>query len=178
MANGTVNKVILIGRLGRKPEIRHTPSGMVITTLNIATNDGYKDKNTGQFVDTTEWHRAKVFGQQAETLGTYANKGQLVYIEGRLRTSRWQDQSGKDRYTTEIIVTQTQMIGGKSDAENLTTSNYRPLEIAKPSDETISPVNTKTENTKVTESVAAVKTNIPDIDKIQNVDLEDDDIPF
>ena len=172
MAKGTVNKVILIGRLGRNPEIRYIPSGIAVATLSLATNDGYKDKNTGQFVDTTEWHRVNVFGQQAETLGNYAKKGQLIYVEGRIRTNKWQDHSGQDRYTTEIVAIQIQMVGGKSDTENPPMSDYISSQVATPSLETI-----QTLKETVTTPVAT-EPDSPDIDKIQDVEFDDDDIPF
>lgn len=172
MAKGTVNKVIIIGRLGKDPEVRYMPSGMVVATLSLATNDGYKDKNTGQFIDITEWHRVNVFGQQAETLRTYAKKGQLVYAEGRIRTNKWQDNAGQDRYTTEIVAIHTQMVGGQTDIQNPPLFDYIPPEVEIPSSDTKSPVK-NSENLTVPE---AKNLNIPDIDKIQ--DFDDDDIPF
>ena len=147
MAKGTVNKVILVGRLGKDPEVKHMPSGMAVITISLATNNGYKDKNTGQFVNTTEWHRVNVFGQQAETLGTYAKKGQLIYAEGRIRTNKWQDNTGHDRYTTEIIATQTQMVGRQSEIENSSLPEYLPSELETPSSQKILAID-KTENEK------------------------------
>lgn len=111
MAKGTLNKVILIGRLGFDPEIRYMPNGNAIANLRLATNDGYKDKN-GQFQESTEWHRVVLFGRLAEIAGQYLQKGRLVYIEGRIRTNKWQDQSGQDRYTTEIVANEMQLLGG------------------------------------------------------------------
>lgn len=169
MAKGTVNKVILLGRLGRDPEVRNMPSGMSVATLSVATNDGYKDKATGQFIESTEWHRVNVFGQQAETLGTYAKKGEIIYVEGRIRTNKWQDRSGQDRYTTEIVAIQTQMVGGQSNIENPPLSDYVPPEVSMPSSETIPPVNNSTATTPA-------KQNVPDINKIQ--DFDNDEIPF
>ena len=92
MAKGTVNKVILLGRLGADPEVRYMPSGMSVANLRLATNDGYKDRQTGQFVENTEWHRVVIFGKQAETVAQYTQKGSLLYIEGRIRTNKWQDK--------------------------------------------------------------------------------------
>ena len=103
MARG-VNKVILIGNLGADPETRYTANGNPVTNLRLATDESYKDRNTGQMVPRTEWHRIVMFGKIAEVAGQYLRKGSKVYIEGRLQTNKWQDQSGQDRYTTEIIV--------------------------------------------------------------------------
>jgi single-strand DNA-binding protein len=127
MAKGTINKVIVLGRIGVQPEVRYMPSGMAVMSLSIATNDGYKDKNTGQFVDQTEWHRVSIFGKQAETIGTYVKKGDLLYVEGRIKTSKYQDRNtGEDRYSTEIVAIQTQMIGGKSEGGNAPLPDYIP----------------------------------------------------
>lgn len=116
MAKGTVNKVILLGRLGADPEVRFMPSGAAVANLRLATNDGYKDKQTGQFVENTEWHRVVVFGKQAEVIGEYCKKGSNLYVEGRIRTNKWQDQQGQDRYTTEVVVSEFQLIGGRNDS--------------------------------------------------------------
>ena len=103
MARG-VNKVILIGNLGVDPETRYTANGNPVTNLSLATDESYKDRNTGQMVPRTEWHRIVMFNKIAEIAGQYLRKGSKVYIEGRLQTRKWQDQSGQDRYTTEIVV--------------------------------------------------------------------------
>ena len=103
MARG-VNKVILIGNLGVDPETRYTANGNPVTNLSLATDESYKDRNTGQMVPRTEWHRIVMFGKIAEIAGQYLRKGSKAYIEGRLQTRKWQDQSGQDRYTTEIVV--------------------------------------------------------------------------
>lgn len=118
MAKGTVNKVILLGRLGADPEIRYMPSGSAIANLRLATTEGYKDKQTGQFVETTEWHRVVVFGKRAEVVGEYCKKGSSIYVEGRMRTNKWQDKEGKDRYSTEVVSSEFQLIGGKPDAQS------------------------------------------------------------
>jgi single-strand DNA-binding protein len=112
MARG-INKVILVGTLGKDPEVKYMPSGGAITNVTIATNDSYKDKNTGEKKETTEWHRIVFFGRLAEIAGEYLRKGQQVYIEGRLQTRKWQGQDGQDRYTTEIIANDMQMLGGR-----------------------------------------------------------------
>ena len=103
MARG-VNKVILIGNLGNDPETRYTPNGNAVTNLSVATDESYKDRQSGQLVPRTEWHRVVMFGKVAEIAGQYLRKGSKVYIEGRLQTRKWQGQDGQDRYTTEIVV--------------------------------------------------------------------------
>lgn len=115
MAKGTINKVTLIARMGADPEMRYLPNGSAVTNLRLATNEGYKDKNTGDFVESTEWHRVVIFGRLAEIAGEYLRKGRLVYIEGRLRTNKWTDQGGQDRYTTEIVANEMQLLGGQND---------------------------------------------------------------
>ena len=103
MARG-VNKVILIGNLGQDPDTRYTPNGNAVVNLNLATDESYKDRQTGQMVPKTEWHRVVLFGKVAEVAGQYLRKGSKVYIEGKLETRKWQDQSGADRYSTEITI--------------------------------------------------------------------------
>ncbi|MDX1588777.1 MAG: single-stranded DNA-binding protein [Oleiphilaceae bacterium] len=115
MARG-VNKVILIGNLGADPETRYTANGTAVTNLNLATDESYKDKNTGQLVPRTEWHRVVMFGKLAEIAAQYLRKGSKAYIEGRLQTRKWQGQDGQDKYTTEILVDingQMQMLDSK-----------------------------------------------------------------
>lgn len=112
MARG-INKVILVGTLGKDPEVKYMPSGGAITNVTVATNDSYKDKNTGEKKETTEWHRIVFFNRLAEIAGEYLRKGQQVYIEGRLQTRKWQGQDGQDRYTTEIVASEMQMLGGR-----------------------------------------------------------------
>ena len=134
MAKGTVNKVILVGRIGIQPEVRYMPSGMAVMSLSLATNDGYHNKDTGEFIDATEWHRVSIFGKQAETIGTYVKKGDLLYVEGRIKTSKYQDKTtGEDRYSTEIVAIQTQMIGGKSEGSNAPLPDYIPDHVPMPS---------------------------------------------
>ena len=115
MARG-VNKVILVGNLGQDPEVRYMPNGNGVANISIATTDSWKDKNTGQMQERTEWHRVVLFGKLAEVAGEYLRKGSQVYIEGRLQTRKWTDQSGQEKYTTEIVVDmggQMQMLGGR-----------------------------------------------------------------
>ncbi|TNE73014.1 MAG: single-stranded DNA-binding protein [Gammaproteobacteria bacterium] len=103
MARG-VNKVILIGNLGQDPDTRYTPNGSAVVNLTLATDESYKDRQTGQMVPKTEWHRIVMFGKIAEVAGQYLRKGSKVYIEGKLQTRKWQGQDGQDRYTTEVVV--------------------------------------------------------------------------
>lgn len=113
MARG-INKVILIGNLGSDPDTRFTPSGSAVTNLSIATDESYKDKQTGQMVPKTEWHRVVLFNRLAEIAKEYLKKGSKVYLEGRLQTRKWQDQSGQDRYTTEIVGNEMQMLDSRA----------------------------------------------------------------
>lgn len=115
MARG-VNKVILIGNLGGDPETRYLPNGNAVTNITLATTDSWKDKQTGQLQERTEWHRVVLFGKVAEIAAEYLRKGSQCYIEGRLQTRKWQDQQGQDRYTTEIVVDMQgsmQLLGGR-----------------------------------------------------------------
>ena len=119
MARG-INKVILVGNLGQDPEVRYMPNGNGVANISIATTDSWKDKNTGQMQERTEWHRVVLFGKLAEVAGEYLRKGSQVYIEGRLQTRKWTDQSGQEKYTTEIVVDmggQMQMLGGRGEQQ-------------------------------------------------------------
>ena len=111
MARG-INKVILIGNLGQDPDTKAMPSGMTVCNLRIATSESWKDKQSGEMKEQTEWHSVAMFGRLAEIAGEYLRKGSQVYIEGRLRTRKWQDKQGNDRYTTEIVANEMQMLGG------------------------------------------------------------------
>ncbi len=112
MARG-INKVILIGNLGQDPEVKFMPNGNAVTNVTVATSESWKDKNTGEQVDKTEWHRVVFFRRLAEIAGEYLKKGSKVYIEGKLQTRKWQDQSGNDRYTTEIVANEMQMLDSR-----------------------------------------------------------------
>ncbi len=112
MARG-INKVIIVGNLGQDPETRYMPSGSAVTNFTVATNESWKDKQTGEQRDRTEWHRVAMFNRLAEIAAEYLRKGSQVYIEGKLRTRKWQGQDGQDRYTTEIIADEMQMLGGR-----------------------------------------------------------------
>jgi single-strand DNA-binding protein len=112
MARG-VNKVIIVGNLGQDPETRYMPSGSAVTNFTVATNESWKDKQTGEQKDRTEWHRVAMFNRLAEIAAEYLRKGSQVYIEGKLRTRKWQGKDGNDRYTTEIIADEMQMLGSR-----------------------------------------------------------------
>jgi single-strand DNA-binding protein len=107
----SVNKVILVGNLGADPETRYMPSGDAITNIRIATTDRWKDKQSGEMKEATEWHRIAFFGRLAEVAGQYLKKGSQVYVEGRIRTRKWQDKDGQDRYSTEIVADAMQLLG-------------------------------------------------------------------
>jgi single-strand DNA-binding protein len=112
----SVNKVIIVGNLGRDPETRYLPSGEAVTNISVATTDTWKDKTSGEKKEQTEWHRVSFFGRLAEIAGEYLKKGSQVYVEGSLRTRKWQDKEGKDRYTTEIRADTMQMLGSRAGA--------------------------------------------------------------
>ena len=109
----SVNKVTLIGNLGRDPEVRYTPNGAAVCNVSVATTRNWKDKNSGDKVEETEWHRVVFYDRLAEIAGEYLKKGRSVYVEGRLKTRKWQDKDGKDTYTTEIVAEQMQLLGGR-----------------------------------------------------------------
>ncbi len=121
MASRGVNKVILVGNLGNDPEIRYMPNGGAVANITIATSESWRDKQTGEQREKTEWHRVSLFGKLAEVAGEYLRKGSQVYIEGQLQTRKWQDQQGQDRYTTEVVVQGfngvMQMLGGKAQGQ-------------------------------------------------------------
>ncbi len=117
MANRGVNKVILVGHLGNDPEVRYMPNGNAVANLSLATSESWKDQQ-GQVQERTEWHRLTMYRRLAEIAGEYLKKGAQIYVEGKLQTRKWQDQQGQDRYTTEIIVDQMQMLGGRQEGGN------------------------------------------------------------
>jgi single-strand DNA-binding protein len=114
MARG-INKVILVGNLGNDPETRYTPSGAAVTTISIATSESWTDKQSGQKQERTEWHRVKFFGRLAEIAGEYLRKGSQVYVEGSLRTDKYTDKQGIERYSTDVVANEMQMLGGRGD---------------------------------------------------------------
>jgi single-strand DNA-binding protein len=119
MAKGSVNKVILIGNLGRDPEVRFTPNGLAVANITIATSEVWKDKATGENQERTEWHRVVFYNRLAEIAGEYLRKGSKIFIEGRLQTRKWQDKTtNQDRYTTEVIADSLEMLGNKAGGGN------------------------------------------------------------
>ncbi|EAR21080.1 single-stranded DNA-binding protein [Nitrococcus mobilis] len=130
MARG-INKVILIGNLGADPEVRYSPSGSAVTNARLATTDAWRDRQSGEQQERTEWHRIVFFGRLAEIAGEYLRKGAKVYIEGRLQTRKWQGQDGQDRYTTEIVASEMQMLDSRTEAsssERPRGGDYQPRE--------------------------------------------------
>ncbi len=115
MARG-VNKVILVGNLGKDPEVRYMPSGGAVANTTLATSESWKDKQSGETQERTEWHNLTFYGKVAEIAGEYLKKGSQIYVEGSIRTEKWQDKEGKDRYTTKIIVSDMQMLGSRGGA--------------------------------------------------------------
>ncbi len=113
-----INKVILIGRLGSDPEVRYTPSGVAVANFNIATSEEWKDKDSGEKKERTEWHRIVVWRRLGEICGEYLSKGRQVYVEGRLQTRDWEDRDGNKRYTTEIVATDVQFLGARDSSES------------------------------------------------------------
>ena len=120
MARG-INKVILIGNLGKDPEVKYMPNGEAVANVTLATSDSWKDKNTGEQVERTEWHRVVFFRRLGEIVGEYLKKGSKIYVEGRLQTRKWQGQDGQDRYTTEIVANEMQMLDSRAGGG---TANY------------------------------------------------------
>ena len=127
MASRGINKVILIGNLGQDPEVRYMPGGNAVTNITLATSDTWRDKQTGEQRERTEWHRVVFMGMLAEVAGKHLKKGSQVYVEGKLQTRKWQDQSGQERYTTEVLVDSftgvMQMLGGNGGGKQQGTSN-------------------------------------------------------
>lgn len=122
MARG-INKVILIGNLGADPEVRYMPSGGAVATINLATSEGWKDKQTNEMQERTEWHRVVFFDRLAEIVSEYLRKGAKVYVEGRLQTRKWQDKNGQDRYTTEILGREMQMLDSRGAGASMDSSS-------------------------------------------------------
>ena len=114
----SLNKVMIIGNLGRDPEVRYTPDGAAIANLSLATTSQWKDKNTGEKKEETEWHKVVMYGRLAEIAGEYCKKGKQIYIDGRLKTRKWKDKDGVEKYTTEIVADQMQLLGGRDDGQS------------------------------------------------------------
>jgi single-strand DNA-binding protein len=123
MARG-VNKVILVGNLGADPEVRYMPNGGAVANVTVATTESWKDKQSGENQEKTEWHRVVFFARLAEIVGEYLKKGSQIYVEGRLQTRKWQDKNGQDRYTTEIVANEMQMLGGRGGGGNAGGGNF------------------------------------------------------
>jgi single-strand DNA-binding protein len=178
MAKGTVNKVIIMGRLGQDPEVRYMPNGGAVANVSIATNDGYKDKQTGQYIDVTEWHRVVIFNKMAEVVQQYCRKGSQLYVEGRIRTNKWQDQTGADRYTTEIVANEVQLMGGGSQGgNNPPIDSYEQNHIATPSSQPNNDyAKAKGERSSNGNHQPPQQQTQPDLATLN--DFDDDDIPF
>ncbi|MFP4184561.1 MAG: single-stranded DNA-binding protein [Halorhodospira sp.] len=134
MASKGVNRAIILGNLGRDPEVRYTQGGTAVANLNIATSESWKDKRTGEQQTKTEWHRVTLWARLAEVAGQYLRKGSKVYIEGQLQTRKWQDQSGQDRYTTEIVGREMQMLGGGDQQQQQPSQQQQQQEPEAPQD--------------------------------------------
>lgn len=169
MSKGTVNKVIILGRLGTDPEVRYMPSGAAVANLRVATNDGYKDKQTGEFVESTEWHRIVLFGKLAEIAGEYLKKGRMVYVEGRLRTNKWTDQAGAERYMTEVVANEMQLIGGSGGSGGAESTSSSSANFASNSNPASSTSSSSASN------FANMTSPMPAVEYSK---FEDDDIPF
>jgi len=154
----SVNKVILVGNLGQDPEVKYMPSGGAVTNISIATTDTWTDKSSGQKQERTEWHRVVFFNRLAEIVGEYLRKGSQVYIEGNLRTRKWQDQNGQDKYTTEIVAREMQMLGSRAGGSSDFQQNQN--------------------NAPQQQGSAPQKSAPQQSEPPQNFDNFDDDIPF
>ena len=125
MARG-INKVILVGTLGADPDTRYTPSNAAVTNLSLATNESWKDKQSGEQKEKTEWHRIVMFNRLAEIASEYLRKGSQIYIEGKIQTRKWEDKEGKDRWTTEIVANEMQMLGGRMSSSSSSSNDRSP----------------------------------------------------
>jgi single-strand DNA-binding protein len=112
-----VNKAVIVGTLGKDPEIRYAANGNAVVSISVATNESWKDRETGEAQQRTEWHRIVIFGKLGEIASTYLKKGSQAYFEGKIKTSKWQDEGGNNRYSTEIVASEMEMLGGRSEAE-------------------------------------------------------------
>ncbi|WP_348666227.1 single-stranded DNA-binding protein [Arsenophonus symbiont of Ornithomya chloropus] len=182
MGNRGINKVILIGNLGQDPEIRYMPNGSMVANLTLATSESWRDKQTGNIREKTEWHRIVIFGKLAEIASEYLRKGSQVYIEGSLQTRKWQDQNGQDRYTTEVIVNITgtlQMLGTRMNLNSEENLQRKKLDtwkqIQDPQSTAINEKEDKEE--KLIALSESESTNNKENNKETLIDF-DDDIPF
>ncbi|XBC38458.1 MAG: single-stranded DNA-binding protein [Buchnera aphidicola (Floraphis meitanensis)] len=170
MASRGVNKVILIGYLGKDPEVRYMQNGGSVTNITLATSETWKDKNTGEIKEKTEWHKIVFFNKLAEIAGEYLKKGSQVYIEGSLQTRKWQDQNGLDRYVTEIIVSvggTMQMLGNRNINHQSSSLRYSKSNIHSESDKNILKNNKENYDSKKSLN-----------DSSENLNFDDEDIPF
>ena len=168
MAKGSVNKVILVGNLGRDPEIRYTPNGLAVANLTIATTEAWKDKQSGENQERTEWHRVALYSRLAEIAGEYLRKGSKIYLEGRLQTRKW-EKDGVTRYSTEIIGDQMQMLGSKDGGGGSGASYDGGMDQGgAPDDMNQAPARAATQQTSATKPASAGG----------NFDDFEDDIPF
>lgn len=163
MARG-INKVILVGNLGNDPEVRYANNGNAIANISIATSESWKDRNTGEQQEKTEWHRVVMFNRLGEIAGEYLKKGSQVYIEGKLQTRKWQDNSGQDRYTTEIVANEMQMLGGRGGSDAGSGGGYQPQQPAQ------QPMGQSQQS--------SAQSNAPQSNAPQPSNDFDDDIPF
>lgn len=154
MASRGINKVILIGHLGADPEVRYTQSGTAVANLRVATSERWKDRQSGEMQERTEWHRVVLFGKLGEIAEQYLRKGSQVYLEGRIQTRKWQGQDGQDRYTTEVVAADMQMLGGRGEGGG---GGSAPL--------------SGTDEARSEPPVSGAPTSAPE-------EMEDDDIPF
>lgn len=125
MARG-VNKAIIVGTLGQDPDVKYTASGSPVVNISVATNENWKDKTTGENVEKTEWHRIVIFGKLGEIVAQYLKKGSQAYFEGKIQTKKWQDKTGNDRYSTEIVANEMQMLGGRPGGSDNSTVPFSP----------------------------------------------------
>lgn len=164
MASRGINKAIIVGNLGNDPEMRYLPNGTAVTTISVATSETWNDKQTGQPQERTEWHRIEAFGKLAEIMGQYLRKGSQVYIEGSIRTDKWQDNNGQDRYSTKIRADQMQMLGSRQGGT--ADFNQAPQQAAPQAQAAPQPTANQFANKKF------------ETPKIDNDDNFSDDIPF
>ncbi|MCX2194487.1 single-stranded DNA-binding protein [Pantoea agglomerans] len=187
MSSRGVNKVILVGNLGQDPEIRYMPNGGAVANISLATSESWRDKQTGENREVTEWHRVVLFGKLAEVAGEYLRKGSQIYIEGQLRTRKWQDQSGQDKYSTEVVVNvggTLQMLGGRT--QNSAQQQYsgnrgqpqQPPSQSEPAAEQSHSGNNGKGNRGSQRNTAAQPTPQQPVSQSQPAGEWDDDIPF
>lgn len=169
MAQRGVNKVILVGNLGQEPETKYTANGSAITNVSVATSETWKDKQSGQQQERTEWHRVVFFNRLAEIAGEYLRKGSKVYIEGALRTNKWQDQQGNDRYSTDIVASEMQMLDTRN--ENNMGGGYQPnQQTAAPNQQSAPPSAPQQPRQQPAQQAPQAPSH--------DMDAFDDDIPF